>query len=56
MIKALWPDIGQMLVDSFNEAYDQGKLSISQRQAVITLIAKKGKDRIFIKNWRPIKL
>jgi hypothetical protein len=56
LIKAIWPDIGQMLVDSFNEAYYHGKLSISQRQAVITLIEKKGKDRIFIKNWHPISL
>ena len=31
-------------------------LSASQRQAVITLIAKKGRDKRFIKNWRPISL
>ena len=28
----------------------------SQRQAVITLIDKKGKDRALLKNWRPISL
>ena len=27
-----------------------------QRQAVITLIEKKGKDKRFMKNWRPISL
>ena len=31
-------------------------LTISQKQAVITLIEKKGKDRRLIKNWRPISL
>ena len=28
----------------------------SQKQALITLIEKKGKDRSLIKNWRPISL
>ena len=32
------------------------EMSNSQRQAVITLIEKKGKDRTFIENWRPISL
>ena len=27
-----------------------------QKQAVITLIENKGKDRCFIENWRPISL
>ena len=31
-------------------------MSSSQKQAVITLIEKKGKDRSFLKNWRPISL
>ena len=31
-------------------------MSNSQRQAVITLIEKKGKDRTLIENWRPISL
>ena len=33
-----------------------GHLSISQRQAVIKLIAKKSRDKRFVKNWRPISL
>ena len=33
-----------------------GMLSTSQRQAVITPIEKKGKDKRFMKNWRPISL
>lgn len=31
-------------------------MSSSQKQAVITLIEKKGKDRTFLENWRPISL
>ena len=32
------------------------ELSSSQKQAVITLIEKKGKDRTLLENWRPIAL
>ena len=31
-------------------------MSCSQKRAEITLIEKKGKDRTFIENWRPISL
>ena len=33
-----------------------GELSASQRQAVVTLIEKKGRDKRLVKNWRPISL
>ena len=33
-----------------------GELSNSQKQAVITLLEKKGKDKRLIKNWRLISL
>ena len=33
-----------------------GELSTSQKQAVITLIEKKGRDKRLVKNWRPISL
>ena len=41
---------GQPLLDCLNFSYEKGELSASQRQAVITLIEKKGKDKTFIKN------
>ena len=44
-----------MVVNLFNYSYNFGQLSTSQRQAITTLIDKK-KDRIFLKNWRPISL
>ena len=31
-------------------------MSSSQKQAVITLIKKKEKDRNYLENWRPISL
>ena len=31
-------------------------MSLSQKQAIITLIEKKGKDRSLLENWRPISL
>ena len=44
------------MVDSFNKAYKRKEMSHSQKQAVITLIGKKGKDRNYLENWRPISL
>ena len=41
-------------MDALIFAQEQGQLSTSQKQAMITLL--KDKDRRFIKNWRPISL
>jgi hypothetical protein len=38
-----WDKIGSLLVHIFNESYDKGSLSTSQRQVVITLIEKNRK-------------
>ena len=54
--KFFWPEIESLLVDSLNYAYVHGELSNSQKQAIITLIQKKDKDRTWVKNWRPISL
>ena len=44
------------MVDSLNCSYDYGELSNSQKQAIITLIEKKDKDKRHLSNWRPISL
>ena len=44
------------MIASFNEAFDNKEMSPSQKQALITLIEKKGKDRNYLENWRPISL
>ena len=53
---AFWPLIGKSLVDYMNHIYEFGELSTTQKQALVTLIEKKGKDKRLIKNWRPISL
>jgi len=53
--KTFWELIGDLLVESLNMSYAIGKLTCSQRQAVIILLDK-GKDRTLLKNWRPISL
>ena len=51
-----WPLLGEIIVESFNESYKTGELSISQKQGIITLIEKEGKNTFYIKNYRPITL
>ena len=53
---AFWPILGKYLEDFLNFAHEHGQLSSSQKQAMITLLEKKDRDRRFIKNWRPISL
>ena len=53
---AFWSLIGRPLVDCVNYSYEFGELSNSQKQAIITLIEKKGKDKRLIKNSRPTSL
>ena len=54
--KFFWKDIGHFLIRSINEGFKKGRLSITQRQGVIICIPKEGKDKRFLKNWRPITL
>ena len=52
----LFDEIHNYLLESLNYSFIHVQLSHSQRQAMITLIEKKGKDKRFLKNWRPISL
>ena len=54
--KMFWKSIKPLFIESVNSAYESGKLSFDQRRGIITLIPKKGKKRILLKNWRPISL
>ena len=56
VLQIFWPDIGEFLVNSFNEAFNKGQLSLTQKQAIITLIPKGNKPREFLGNWRPLSL
>ncbi|KAL9963682.1 hypothetical protein ACROYT_G027211 [Oculina patagonica] len=54
--KAFWPVIGNLVVGCLNAAHEHGELSTSQKMAIIKLIEKKDKDKMYIANWRPISL
>ena len=51
-----WIALGDMFVEALNEAYNRGGMSNSQKQGVITLIEKEGKNAMDVKNYRPITL
>ena len=51
-----WDDLKFYFINSLKQSKIDGNLSISQRQAIIKLIAKKDRDKRFVKNWRPISL
>ena len=44
------------MVDSFNYAFENGEMSISQKCGIISLVPKKEKDKKYLKNWKPIFL
>ncbi len=54
--KFFWIDIKNLLVNSINAAYLNGKMSIEQRRGIISLIPKKDKNIWRLGNWRPITL
>jgi len=54
--KFFWNDISEHVVSSFNYAFNHGNLSIDQMRGIISLTPKKDKDKLYIKNWRPIAL
>ena len=51
-----WESISHTLYPSYLESIKKGKLSTSQRQNIILLWEKAGKDKTYIRNWRPISL
>ena len=44
-----WEDIASCLVSTLNYSFEHGELSSSQKQAVIILIEKKGRDKRLVK-------
>jgi len=51
-----WKHLKKYFLRAFNNILKTGKLSISQRQGIITLIPKGDKDPNLLKNWRPLTL
>ena len=54
--KFFWNDIKTPLIKCILYSIENGELSIEQRRGIITLIPKKDKNRLFLKNWRPLTL
>ena len=51
-----WEIMREPFINCVNEIFISGEMSRSQKQAVITLIEKKGKEPSLLENWRPISL
>ena len=54
--RTFWKELRDPLTEALRESLRLGELSPSQKQSVIRLIPKKGKDLALLKNWRPISL
>ena len=48
--------VGADLLASLNRAYELGRLSVSQRRGIITLLPKDDAELLLLRNWRPITL
>ena len=48
-LEYFWGKLGTFLVSTLNHSFEKGELSASQKQAIITLIEKKDKDKRLIK-------
>lgn len=49
-LKYFWPELKSSIVGSFNYAFHNGSLSISQRRGIISLIPKTNKDKTILEN------
>ena len=49
-------NLGDCLSDCFNKSFELGERTTSQKQAIVTLIEKPGKDHRVLNSWRPISL
>ena len=54
--KCFFEIVGKDLLNSYNAAYENGEMSVSQRRGIITLIPKENSDLRELTNWRPITL
>ena len=54
--KFFWTDIGTYVLNSLNEAFQKGELSLTQRLGILTCLPKDNKPQEFLKNLCPITL
>ena len=51
-----WTKISSLLLETYKECILAEEMSTSQKQSVIRLIPKKDRDKLLLKNWRPLNL
>ena len=56
LYKHFWDDLKLGFINSLKQSKIDSNLSIPQRQAIIKLIAKRDRDKRFVKNWQPVCL
>ena len=54
--KRFWDEVGDDVVQSINNAFDKGELSICQERVIVTLLPKKDKPTNVLNNLRPVTL
>ena len=54
--KVFWSNIKDYFIKAMQFSYENGALSFTQKQGLISLIPKKDKSPLLLKNWRPLSL
>ena len=54
--KKFWEELSNHMINGFQCLFKKGKMGITQKKGMITLIPKTGKDTTYVSNWRPITL
>ena len=54
--QVMWEEIEQYLYEAYLYAYEAGELHISARRGYLSLIPKKDRDLLVLKNWRPLMM
>ena len=53
---SFWHELKSKLIQVYEDSFIRGILPETMRVGVVTLLEKKGKDRVDLANWRPITL
>ena len=54
--KFFWRDLKIFILNAFDFAFDNNRLSVTQNLGIISIIPKGDKDKRYLTNWRPITL
>ena len=55
-LKIFWEDLKFLMLNTFKEYLNNKRINEQQNLGIITCLPKQGKDRRYMKNWRPITL